>query len=58
VRRAYLIDLVRAAPPVPPVGAPAHWTSSVLTTARDTVIPLLPGSVFGRSIAPAYAWTA
>jgi 2-polyprenyl-6-methoxyphenol hydroxylase-like FAD-dependent oxidoreductase len=40
------------------VGAPAHWTSPVLTTARDTVIPLLPGSVFGRSIAPAYAWTA
>jgi hypothetical protein len=40
------------------VGAPAHWTSSVLTTARDTVIPLLPGSVFERSIAPAYAWTA
>jgi 2-polyprenyl-6-methoxyphenol hydroxylase-like FAD-dependent oxidoreductase len=39
------------------VGAPAHWTSAALTALRDRAIPLLPGSLTGRSIAPAYRWT-
>jgi 2-polyprenyl-6-methoxyphenol hydroxylase-like FAD-dependent oxidoreductase len=38
-------------------GAPAHWTSAALTALRDRAIPLLPGSLFERSLAAAYDWT-
>ncbi|WP_067837711.1 FAD-dependent monooxygenase [Nocardia lijiangensis] len=39
------------------VGAPAHWNSPLATALRDTVLPLLPSALFGRSITPAYSWT-
>jgi hypothetical protein len=38
-------------------GAPAHWTSATSTALRDRALPLLPGSLFERSLAPAYDWT-
>ncbi|MET8389152.1 FAD-dependent monooxygenase [Streptosporangium canum] len=38
-------------------GAAAHWTSAALTGLRDAALPLLPNSVFGRSLTPAYTWT-
>ncbi|GAA2211767.1 FAD-dependent monooxygenase [Nonomuraea monospora] len=38
-------------------GAAAHWTSTPLTTLRDTVFPLLPNRLFARSLTPAYTWT-
>lgn len=38
------------------VGAPAHWTSPPLTALRDAALPLLPNSLFERSITPAYTW--
>ncbi|MGA4995079.1 FAD-dependent monooxygenase [Nonomuraea bangladeshensis] len=38
-------------------GAAAHWTSTPVTALRDTVLPLLPGALFSRSLAPAYTWT-
>ncbi|GAB3569179.1 FAD-dependent monooxygenase [Amycolatopsis endophytica] len=39
------------------VGAPAHWTSPASAALRDAALPLLPSSLFGRSITPVYAWT-
>ncbi|GGL43371.1 FAD-dependent monooxygenase [Nocardia jinanensis] len=39
------------------VGAPAHWTSPLVTALRDTTLPLLPSALFGRSVTPAYTWT-
>lgn len=39
------------------VGAAAHWTSSALIAVRDAALPLLPRSVFERSLAPSYDWT-
>ncbi|WP_407554752.1 FAD-dependent monooxygenase [Streptomyces sp. Pv4-95] len=38
-------------------GAPAHWTSPPLTALRDVALPLLPKSLFNRSITRAYTWT-
>lgn len=38
-------------------GAPAHWTSALLTTLRDAAVPLVPRKVFERSLTPAYTWT-
>ncbi|MFI2236675.1 FAD-dependent monooxygenase [Streptomyces chrestomyceticus] len=35
-------------------GAPAHWTSPPLTALRDVALPLLPRSLFNRSLTPAY----
>ncbi|WP_283136473.1 FAD-dependent monooxygenase [Rhizohabitans arisaemae] len=40
------------------VGAPAHWRSTALATLRDAALPLVPGSLVGRSIGSVYAWTA
>ncbi|GAA1990393.1 FAD-dependent monooxygenase [Amycolatopsis minnesotensis] len=37
-------------------GGPAHWTSPPLTALRDAALPLLPSSLFERSITPAYTW--
>ncbi|MFD7664824.1 FAD-dependent monooxygenase [Streptomyces sp. NPDC059788] len=38
-------------------GAPAHWTAPPLAALRDAALPLLPTSLFNRSISTAYAWT-
>ncbi|WP_433261267.1 FAD-dependent monooxygenase [Actinosynnema sp. CS-041913] len=38
-------------------GTPAHWTSPPLTALRDAALPLLPLSLFGRSITSVYTWT-
>ncbi|MBB5075012.1 FAD-dependent monooxygenase [Nonomuraea endophytica] len=39
------------------VGAPAHWTSTPMTTLRDAALPLLPKMFFNRSLTPTYTWT-
>ena len=38
-------------------GAPAHWTSPPLAALRDVALPLLPKSLFNRSVTRAYTWT-
>ncbi|WP_030525514.1 FAD-dependent monooxygenase [Nocardia rhamnosiphila] len=39
------------------VGAPAHWTSPLVTALRDAALPRLPSALLGRSITSAYTWT-
>ena len=40
------------------IGVAAQWESRVAVGLRDTVIRLLPGSSFARSLAPVLDWTA